>query len=300
MTEPTVTHTGGSLAGTVHLPVFGAVKKKTAVYGTAGVVGFVVVVYYVRQHRAASSSAADTSGQAAPLGSGDLYPPDGTTGDPSDPYSTDPATGMTYGDEAGTIGSGFGDAGVGSMPFSGGSNTDTSGGLDTSTTAGPPFNSNSQWAQYVEAAMGSTGSDAIAAAIGHYLAGSELTDAERTIAQEANAIGNPPPIAGLGGFPPSFRTKGVAGHPVTAHNPVTGLHVTPRTTQADVAWNAEANAPHYLVKILGGGKVIEQATVSTPRHTFKNLKSGHHYTAQVRAQPGGSGGTDARSNFTTK
>jgi hypothetical protein len=271
----TITH--GSLAGDIHLPVFGTVKKKTAAYAAGGAVVFVIVVYWTRQHNMAAS------GETATV-----------SPDAIDP-SIDPATGLPWADEG--LGSGFGDAG--SMPFPGGSNTDT-GPLDDGSTAGPPFSDNSSWARYVEAAMGSTGADSIAAAIGHYLAGAELSDNEITIVQQANALGNPPPIAGPGGYPPSFRHKAVPGHPVTAHNPVKGMHVTPRSTQVDISWSAEPNAHGYLVKILGGGKVIQQATVTGTRHTFHNLKRGHHYTAQVRAQPGGSGGTDARSNFTTK
>lgn len=262
-------------AGTIHLPVFGTVKKQTAMYAGVGAVAFVIVIYWSRQHNAANAAAATDTGVAA-----------------IDP-SIDPATGIPWVDE----GSGFGDAG--SMPFPSGSNTDT-GPLGDGSTAGPPFGDNSAWARYVEAAMGSTGADAIAAAIGHYLAGAELTDAEITIAMEARALGNPPPVPGAGGYPPSFRHKSVPGHTVTAHNPVKGLHVTARNTQADVSWSAEPHAAHYLLKILGGGNVVHQATVSGTKHTVHNLKRGHHYTAQVRAQPGGAGGSDARVAFTTK
>lgn len=266
----------GGMTGTVHLPVFGSVKKQTAVYVAGGAVVFVVVVYWSRQHKAAASAAATDTSPAA-----------------IDP-SIDPATGIPWADEA----SGFGTGG--SMPFPGGSNTDTGGPLGDGSTAGPPFGDNSAWARYVEAAMGSTGADAVAAAIGHYLSGAELTDAEITIAQSANALGNPPPVPGPGGYPPSFRHKAVPGHTVNAHNPVKNLHVAARNTQADVSWSAEPNAHSYLVKILGGGKAVEQATVTGTKHTFHGLKRGHHYTAQVRAQPGGAGGTDARMNFTTK
>jgi hypothetical protein len=265
------------MAGSVHLPVFGTVKKKTAVYAGAGAVVFVVGVYWVRQRKAATAAQSST-----------------TSPDQIDP-SIDPATGIPWADEG--TGAGFGDAGSPSFPGSSG------GGdlpLDTGTVAGPPFPDNSSWARFVESAMGSTGSDAIAAAIGHYLAGAELTDNEETIAQQANAIGNPPPIAGAGGFPPSFRHKAAPGNPVNAHNPVKGLKASPRFTQVDISWSAEPNAHGYLVKILGGGKVVTQATVTGTKHTFTDLKRGHHYTAQVRAQPGGAGGSDARVNFTTR
>lgn len=266
----------GHLTGTIHVPVFGTVKKQTAVYVGIGAVVFVVGVYWYRQHNMATSAPADTSPAAI---------------DPS----IDPATGVPWADETG---SGFGDAGLPGIVD--GSNTDTSGAIDTSGTGGPPFNDNSAWARFVEQAMGSTGADAIAAAIGHYLNGAELTDAEKTTAEEAVAIGNKPPVAGPGGFPPSFRSKGVPGHPVNAHNPVKGLHVEARFTQADLTWQAEPHAQHYLVKILGGGKVIKSATVTGTKHTFTGLQRGHHYTAQVRAQPGGAGGTDARVTFTTR
>jgi hypothetical protein len=270
----------------------GPVKKKTATYGAIGAVVLVVGIYWYRQHKAASTAATPpVDAIATQNASGDPFPPDGTVGDPTDPNSTDPNTGQTYGDEAAGN-----SAGIGFNPFPGGSNTDTT---PSDTAPGPPFNSNAQWASFVESAMGSTGSDAIAAAIGHYLNGANLSPTEVTTAQEATAIGGNPPVPGPGNFPPSFRTAG-GQHQNNAHNPVKGLKVTPRTTQADVSWSAEPHATKYLVKILGGGKVVQSDTVTGTKTTIHNLARGHHYTAQVRAQPGGAGGTDARANFTTK
>jgi hypothetical protein len=90
----------------VKLPVIGDVKTGYVIAGGAVVLGVVGYAYY--RHRSSGSSASSSADNSATgtTTSADAYPSDGTTGNPSDPDSTDPATGETYGDEGSFTGEG--------------------------------------------------------------------------------------------------------------------------------------------------------------------------------------------------
>src|SRR5487761_1037706 len=85
---------GLQVADTKQVTIPGTKTKvsKPVAAGAVGLVGIGIIYYYTKQKKASAAVPAATSTNQ--------YPPDGTTGDPSDPYSTDPATGQTYGDEA--------------------------------------------------------------------------------------------------------------------------------------------------------------------------------------------------------
>lgn len=200
------------LDGTVNL--FGRPVKKGWVIG-AGVVAGGVTIYYMRR-KAASAAAAPAQSSAAPAGptaAGDPYPPDGTTGNPSDPYSTDPATGMTYGDEANGGATGNGVSGLGGYY----GNTSLYG-AGTGYEQPGSFTSNAYWAQYVEQLMGSDGNDSISQAIGAYISGADVTGAGVSIIEQAIAVAGYPPVAGSGGYPPSINAGG-SGAPATVAVP---------------------------------------------------------------------------------
>lgn len=239
-----------SLAGTVKVPVIGNVPKKEAAIGLV-VVATLIGVYYYRQ-RQSSSSATGTSSAAAAGTSSDQYPPDGTVGNPQDPYSTDPATNQTYGDEAAGSGGTFGAFGTGSglssssFPWDGtyGNSSDPYS-LDTSTgqtygneglagnipsssgSSGPPFTSNEAWSNWVlqQEQTNNPGSNvgAWTDALGLYLNGQPVDTSQRQIIFDAIAIGGDPPIAGTNGYPPNVRLNGSKGGQTTVTVPaVTG------------------------------------------------------------------------------
>ena len=186
------------MADTVNL--FGSPVKKGYVIAGAGVVGAAVVYGYVKNKKAASTAAAAASPAAASTSASaaygtDPYPPDGTYGNPDDPYSTDPATGETYGDEQAL--------GSGSVGYSG----DLGEPLVTSTSE---FTNNAEWAQYAQQYLTSTvGSDAgtVSAALGAYIAGSPVTADQQTIIEQAIAFAGYPPVAGSTGYPPSVNLQ---------------------------------------------------------------------------------------------
>lgn len=81
------------------------------------------------------------------------------------------------------------------------------GGSGVPVNSGPgTYTNNAQWTQAVEQLMGSDGTDAIAAALGKYITGQPMTDAQVTIVQEAIASEGYPPVAGSGGDPPNYKT----------------------------------------------------------------------------------------------
>lgn len=202
------------------LPVVGKTKKSILVGGGA-VVGILVIIYYVRKKN--SSSAQQSASQAS--SSTDQYPPDGTTGDPNDPYSTDPSTGQTYGNE--TVGSGgtYGAYESGSVYGTGTGNGivgyDSSGSPvyapgyqptgTSGTTSGPPFANNASWSNWVIAQAQTNNPNidiaAFTDALGLYLGGQPLTPTQKQYVFDAQAIGGEPPVAGSGGYPPAIRSN---------------------------------------------------------------------------------------------
>lgn len=132
-----------------------------------------------------------------------------------DPNAIDPATGLTYGDEAsgayqdysgayntatGAVSgsSGYYDPSTGQyIPYTGGTPTATS----TSPT------NNQQWTQAAEAYLSAEGYDpaTVLAALGAYLASVKLTAQQQTIVQSAIAAVGPPPTgvgSGVSAQPP--------------------------------------------------------------------------------------------------
>lgn len=243
----------GLLQGDVEIPHVGKFPKAAVVIGVGGVIALIVW----QNHKSKSAAASPTATATA-----DPYPPDGTVGDPSDPNSTDPSTGMTYGDEAaGYTGSGAlpyggtgGTAGTISSstaypwdgtynnpndPYSLDSSTGNTYGNEGytgtgpgggTTPTGPPFSTNSQWSQYVLSYFSTNQYSDIAGrtdAIGLYLSGATVTQQQAQYIQDAIAIGGPPPVAAASGFPPSIKTSGSTTTTGTVTVPkVTGMTAT--------------------------------------------------------------------------
>lgn len=187
-----------------NLPVVGKVPKGWVIVVAAGSVGAIGYVLW-RRHQAGTTAAAATT-TAAPAGTaGDPYPPDGSTGNPSDPNSTDPETGMTYGDEQ-LYGGGYGGTGLGAFGFPGG--TTTGGGTTGGPVpgGGPPFSNNSAWFSFVQQALnGIVDPGALTAALGDYLTGSAASPDQVALIDQAIAAAGYPPVAGANGYPPNIK-----------------------------------------------------------------------------------------------
>jgi hypothetical protein len=185
------------LEGTVHLPAFGTVKKKTAAITAGLAVGGVLLVWYIRQRKAAQS--ASTATTATSSTAGDVTDPAGNVCSSAD---IDPQTGFCSGTAADLAALQQAGGGVGIDGGSGGSTTGTGTGTTTA------FADNAAWAQAAEQYLGSDGADATAAAISKYIAGQQITAAQETVAEEAIAAEGYPPVAGANGYPPAMDVTG--------------------------------------------------------------------------------------------
>lgn len=190
----------------VKIPGVGEVPKTAALAG-AGIVVVLVIMHY---KSAAGGGTGGTSGAAG------AYPPDGTTGNPADPNSIDPSTGLTYGSEG--IGTGSAPGAYG-LSASGGAYSPgydySSGSGASGGSGGPPFTDNGAWSQYAETYLsGSVGLDAahVSAALGAYLAGQQVTPAQKSIIDQAIGVAGNPPVTGPGGYPPSIRLSHSPAH----------------------------------------------------------------------------------------
>lgn len=170
----------------VHVPGLGKMKKGY-VFAIAG--GGVIVVYYIYKHQKASSAAANAAA-AVPATTGTVYPTgqgDGTVGNPNDPNSIDPATGMTYGEEAAEgMSTGYGGTAYGDTAI------DSSTGTDSTSTAPT---TNAAWANQVETTLTNIGyaPTDVSGAVGRYLSNLSLTATQAGIIQVALAEDGPPP-----------------------------------------------------------------------------------------------------------
>ena len=262
----------------IDVPGVGRVPK-TAVYGGVAVVTLLVILHY--RSVGASPATASAAGAGA-------YPPDGTVGNPADPNSVDPTSGITYGNEG--IGSGAVTSAYGLGGGSGGSGgSDSSGGQQ-----GPPFTDNAAWSQYAENYLTSTvGEDAgtVSSALGAYLAGQPVTPAQRDIIDQAVGFAGNPPVTGPGGYPPSIR---LASQPTGGGGPsstVSGGHVVSLSNNdATVAWTPHGPASRWLVKITGPNLNGRTSIVSKPEASYSGLAAGHNYQVTVTPQPSGRSG----------
>lgn len=282
--------------GTVDLPGVGKVKKTYALAG--GGIVLVLAIVYLRK-KSSSSSSSGTTGAAA-----GMYPPDGTTGNPQDPYSVDPATGQTYGNEASGA---YGTGSYGAGSSYGGVAADTT--TPTGNQPGPPFADNAAWSQYAIAQLTGQGMDSVTVtgALGAYLAGQQVSPAQESIINDATAVALQPPVTGPGGYPPSIRVSGSKSG-VTSSAPGLpgrpgGLRETVRYNQADLSWNTVRNARRYRVRVWESpsGHVVDDMHTGQARVTVTNLHKKTHYGWHVQAiDTAGGGPWSASAHFTTK
>jgi len=287
-----------AIEGTIKTPL-GAVQKKTALMVGGGGVLVVGVVYY-RSKKSASAAASSTTTAADSTLDPSVY--DQTTGatwasEGLGPYGADPnANQFNSGNSTGS-GQVIGYDSSGNPIYS------PAGGTAPNTGPGS-FTSNAQWAQYAEEYLVNTvGSDAAATgnALGKYITGGPVDDTQFSIIQSAIAFAGAAPVAGNGGFPPNINHVGTPPGTGNAKNPVSGLKVTDDGfTSITVGWEKSTGAKSYLVTALDGSKVVSKKTATGTTARMGNLKRGTSYTIRVRAQPGGTGGTDANINATTK
>ena len=274
------------MAETVKVPGIDKPLPKIGVYAGVAVTVVAILVYYRNQKVNAAGAAASSATGSTGLASGSLpsgvlagdtsgaYQWDGTYGNPSDPYSMDSSTGLTYGNEGY-----YGGYGV-------------TGTTPSGTLPGPPFSSNTQWSEYV-LQQDAGAHPNMAEALGLYLDGKTLNANEQDLVYQAQAIAGPVPVQGAGGYPPKLRTASSAGNghkggKTFAANPVKGLRAEPGYYSITIHWDKDAHATGYQVglrDVTGHRTASPNATTVATSYTFRNLTGGHDYEASVLARP---------------
>jgi PASTA domain len=202
-------------------------KKSTVYMASAGVAGIGVIVY---MRKRSATNAATTSTNAATAGT--IDPATGlTAGSPQDNAALAAQNGSGYG-----IGGSYGSSVSGNGSIIGYDNQGNPVYGNGGTSGTPPgpgnYTSNAQWAQAFEQQVGSTGTDAVAAALGKYLTGQPMTPDQVTTMQEAVAAQGYPPVSGLAGDPPSYKTVSTPANPPTTTTKVVVPNVMGKSIDA--------------------------------------------------------------------
>lgn len=275
-----------ALEGTLQTPI-GKVPKKGAVIVGVGAVGVLGIVWYRSKQQASQASS--------------------STDQTSQDQNIDPATGYPYGspeDQAALQNMQAYSGQLGPVFDPGGGYT---GGYDPYTGGFPgpgSYTSNAQWSQAAEDYLVNTVGDPAADvgnALGKYITGQALTSDQESFINQAIAFAGYPPVPGPDGFPPSMRNAPTTtGPPPTqsAVNPVKGLHVSARATQADIHWNASKGATSYRIRIRDThGHIVKEETSTTTNTTVHDLPRHATLEANVLAEPAASGAKVAKARF---
>lgn len=233
----------GALEGDIKTP-FGSLSKKTGLFLAAGT----ILVFGYTWYRAKQSSAAAASATA---GAND---------------GIDPATGYAYGsaEDAAAL---TAQAAYISPSTSGGGGGTASGAYPSGS-----FATNAAWAQaalqYMQSSGALTDETAFSTAIGKYLTGSPLSDAEKSLVEQAIAFEGYPPVPGPAGYPPSINTGPVVVTPPTTGG---GTGTTPPASggydlskwQAKGSVSANQNVNAWIRGLISSGAV-------PPNFTYEN------------------------------
>jgi hypothetical protein len=234
------------------------VKKSTVLIVGAAGVGVVAVAVIRRKSAAAaagSSAGSTTAAMVTDPAGNQCATLDASTGFcPGTPEDISAQEQLAAG--SASYGTDSGGAGVYTPPSLYGDTTGTS-------SAVPVFTDNGSWAQYVEQALGSDGTDAIAAAIAKYLSGQSVTSAQQTTIEQAIAIANYPPVSGPGGFPPSMNLQ--ASTPAPAPAPTPTPTPTPTAAQVTVPSVIGERGETAHDTLTGAGFKVTQNPPATPQ-----------------------------------
>ncbi len=246
------------LSGTVNVPAMGKVEKKTLVI-VGGIAAVVLGIVWYRSRSATPSDAGANVG-------------------------INPATGYPFGSAEDLAALAAQDSYVNPAqslaPGGGGQYPESTG-----------FTTNALWAQAVQEYMmeneivgdGST----LASALGKYLTGTAMTDAEKALVNQAIAYKGYPPVAGPNGYPPSINTA----PPVEPEKPEkakipavpTGLRiVTASNGVLKASWNTVPGATAYQLSIPTRAQYLDWTTGTS--FTVTGIPKGLRIGVSVRAR----------------
>lgn len=219
---------------TINLPGVGPTNKKTVYL----VGGLIVVVAGYGYYRSRNASVAPTPSDTTAT---DITATDSTydpTLDPTSQYydmTSDPNSAYYQG--------GVYDSGMSQYPIG--------AGLYEPVTAPTGYTSNPEWSQaaedYLANSVGLSPTN-VQAALGKYLTGGTVNDAQESIINQAIAAVGYPPQAGPNGYPPSIK-KSAAPSVTTLATPHMASHWQGKgkAKEAILVWSKIPHAAHYTV-----------------------------------------------------
>lgn len=223
----------------VKLPGIPPVKRNYLIAG--GVLLALAGIYWVRHRQAAAASADTSTTPAAATDPATGYP----TGSPEDIAALQAQAAQSTAASAADGTSGGGGGG---------------GGLSVPPTASG-YASNGAWAQAAESYLvSSAGADAqtVAKALGAYIAGSTVTQAQKSVIEQAIAFAGYPPISGQGGYPPSIHAEAPSTTPPPPAVPGApqNLRVLEKSgSNIELGWNS-LGAAAYQYHVYQSGKEV--------------------------------------------
>lgn len=261
------------MAGTIQIPGIGPTKTTYVYIGGAAVVGIVGYAYW-RNRQAAATDTTDTNA----VDPAALDAANSAAGDPA------MADYSAYGDGSGYA---YGGAPIYQSPWNG----------NVPSPTGQPPSTNQDWDQYAYELLTDRGVEgtAASAALGRYLAGLCLSDAQAEIIRQVPLA----PPQGTYHIQICAPAPSGGGGSVTKPAKVTGLHSTSHTkTTVSLAWSAAKDATHYRVYRSGAANNVGDSGAAT---SFKvgGLRANTTYTFHVRAWNGNVMG-DASSSIKVK
>jgi hypothetical protein len=275
--------------GGLKLPGVGHVSKRWLMI--VGVVSVGSVGYFIYRRKQTAAAAA-----AAPAASDSTGATDPLTGDVAG-SAQDTADLAAMQDGGGGIGTdGIGDYGGYLAASPAGAAIPGAGG----------FTTNAEWAQQAETDLGGLGitETALAAALGHYLTGSQLATGEQSLVDQAIAEEGYPPVSASSGYPPAMRTSatstsgtgtttgtttGTGTSGLAGAGPISNLQPKSQTaTSVTMGWNKSAGASGGYAWTLTGNGASKSGKTTRTSVTVTGLKKGT-YNFSVQGLPGGAG-----------
>jgi hypothetical protein len=254
----------------IDVPGVGKVDRKYVI-GGAVLIAVILAVAYYRHSKNQPAAGTDST----------------TATSSTDPNAVDPATGLTYAEEASQQGGYmYGDVGYGGN-YGGGFGGFGGFGTGTGTTGTTGITTNSEWLAQAESDLSGTyDAGSLTVALTKVLGGVAVTTAQRDMFLQAKGIEGDPPQ----GYPQPIKLVN-PGQGGTKPGKVTGVKVTGHSPHTvSLAWNPVSGATGYIIAY--GKKTPGQfhTTSSTHGVTVGNLTAKTRWAFNVTASNGSGNG----------
>ena len=143
---------------------------------------------------------------------------------------------------------------------------------------------NQQWFQAAISSLGSTGTDKTGRVLSSYIFGLPVTKDDQMIVQEAEAFNGPPPVPGVGGYPPKIHLIGNPKQhpqpPPPSHGGTTVITIHRAGTLESIAdsrgWGSEFLADVESMNHLSAKSVVKKGQkLTVPKGSVTKIGRAH-------------------------